>query len=253
MTAVVLSPEHGPTWSAGDRAPLLRWLIFTGATIFAAILLWRYGLIRLMIVSDRTYLSSLIALIYVGASLHCLWRTIVVSREGDAGRRVAARIESGGADVAALDPSAAIPPGLIAEHIRDLAMKARTQGRGRLDQTLLLRSLADRLRGSNGFGAFASDTVIKLGLLGTIIGFIIMLAPIATLDAADKVAMKSSMGLMSDGMAVAMYTTLAGLIGSILVRIQYYMLDAATQRVFSDTVMLTETHVIPALERQHDG
>ena len=89
---------------------------------------------------------------------------------------------------------------------------------------------------------------MKLGLLGTIIGFIIMLAPIATLDAADKAAMKTSMGLMSDGMAVAMYTTLAGLIGSILVRIQYYMLDAATQRVFSDAVMLTETHVTPVLE-----
>ena len=85
---------------------------------------------------------------------------------------------------------------------------------------------------------------------GTIIGFIIMLAPIASLDAADKVAMKSSMGLMSDGMAVAMYTTLAGLIGSILVRIQYYMLDSATQRVFSDAVVLTETHVTPALERR---
>jgi len=256
MTAVVLSPEHGPTWSAGDRAPLLRWLIFTGATIFAAILLWRYGLIRLMIVSDRTYLSSLIALIYVGASLHCLWRTIwrtiVVSREGDAGRRVAARIESGGADVAALDPSVVLPPGLIAEHIRDLAMKARTQGRGRLDQTLLLRSLADRLRGSNGFGAFASDTVIKLGLLGTIIGFIIMLAPIAGLDASDKSMMKSSMGLMSDGMAVAMYTTLAGLVGSILLKIQYYMLDNATAKVFSRAVTLTETRVVPALERAHD-
>ena len=65
MTAVALSPQHGPTWSAADRAPLLRWLIFTGATVFAAVLLWRYGLIRLMIVSDRTYLSSVIALIYV--------------------------------------------------------------------------------------------------------------------------------------------------------------------------------------------
>ena len=54
-------------------------------------------------------------------------------------------------------------------------------------------------------------------------------------------------------MAVAMYTTLAGLVGSILVRIQYYMLDAATQRVFSDAVTLTETRVTPALERRHDG
>ena len=252
MTAVALSPEPQRAWSGADRAPLLRWLIFTGATVFAAILLWRYGLLRLMVVSDRTYLSSVIALIYVGASLHCLWRTIVISREGDAGQRVAARIETGGADVAALEPSAALPDGLIADHIRDLAMKARTQGRGRLDQTLLLRSLADRLRGSNGFGAFASDTVMKLGLLGTIIGFIIMLAPIAGLDASDKSMMKSSMGLMSDGMAVAMYTTLAGLVGSILLKIQYYMLDNATAKVFSRAVTLTETRVVPALERAHD-
>jgi len=54
-------------------------------------------------------------------------------------------------------------------------------------------------------------------------------------------------------MAVAMYTTLAGLVGSILVRIQYYMLDAATQQVFSDAVTLTETRVTPALERQNHG
>src|SRR5580692_436587 len=101
MTAVVLSPEPERAWSGADRAPLLRWLIFTGATVFAGILLWRYGLLRLMVVSDRTYLSSVIALIYVGASLHCLWRTIAVSREDDAGQRVAARIETGGADLAA--------------------------------------------------------------------------------------------------------------------------------------------------------
>src|ERR1700693_6466059 len=114
MTAVVLSPEPGRAWSPADRAPLLRWLIFTGATVFAAILLWRYGLLRLMVVSDRTYLSSVIALIYVGASLHCLWRTIFSSREGDAGRQVEARIERGGADVAAVESSAALPDGLIA-------------------------------------------------------------------------------------------------------------------------------------------
>ena len=92
MTAVVISPERAPAWSTADRAPLLRWLIFTGATVFAAILLWSYDLIRLMIASDRTYLSALIALIYVGTSLHCLWRTIVNSREGDAGWRAASEI-----------------------------------------------------------------------------------------------------------------------------------------------------------------
>ena len=203
-------------------------MIFTGASAFAAVLLWQYGLIHLMVVSDRTYISSIIAALYVVASLHCLWRTIVdrprrrcrpPRRAPDRGRRGEFR----------RGPGNALPDGLIADHIRDLARKARTQGAGHLDQTLLLRSLADRLRGSNGFGAFASDTLIKLGLLGTIIGFIIMLAPIAGLDAADRTLLKSSMGLMGDGMAVAMYTTLAGLVGSILLKIQYYMLDAATR------------------------
>ena len=153
----------------------------------------------------------------------------------------------GGADAADLDSSAALPDGLIAEHIRDLALKARTQGRGRLDQTLLLRSLADRLRGSNGFGSFASDTVMKLGLLGTIIGFIIMLAPIAGLDVERQVDDEILDGPDERGMAVAMYTTLAGLVGSILLKIQYYMLDSATAKVFSRAVTLTETRVVPAL------
>src|ERR1700682_4937464 len=67
--------------SCGGRGPLLRWLVFTGLIVFACVLLWRFGLIRQMVASDRTYLSSVIGLLYVAASLHCLWRTIVISRE----------------------------------------------------------------------------------------------------------------------------------------------------------------------------
>ena len=29
-----------------DRAPLLHWMIFTGLCLFAAVLLWHYGLVR---------------------------------------------------------------------------------------------------------------------------------------------------------------------------------------------------------------
>jgi len=252
MTTISSAEIALPARETPERGPLLLWMIFTGLSIFAAVLLWRYGFIHLMVASDRTYISSLIAVLYIVTCFHCFWRTRAIAREAEMARRGRAILSAEGAK--ALEAGArALPAGLVTDHIRSLVTKAETQGAGPIDQTLLLRSLADRLRGSNGFGAFVSDTLMKLGLLGTIIGFIIMLAPIAGLDAADKVAMKSSMGLMSDGMAVAMYTTLAGLVGSILVRIQYYMLDAATQRVFSDAVMLTETRVTPALERRHDG
>jgi hypothetical protein len=65
--------------------------------------------------------------------------------------------------------------------------------------------------------------------------------------------MKLSMGLMSDGMAVAMYTTLAGLIGSILVQTQYYMLDEATAKLFALATDLTEVFVVSSLERAQNG
>src|SRR6476646_11173269 len=236
-----------------ERGVLLLWMIFTGLSIFAVFLLWRYGLIHLMVASDRTYISSLIAVLYLITCGHCFWRTCAIAREGDVARGCRAVLSAPDVAKALAADARGLPGGLVSDHIRSLVTKAGAQATGRVDQTLLLRTLADRLRGSNGFGAFVSDTLMKLGLLGTIVGFIIMLAPIAGLDAADKVAMRSSMGLMSDGMAVAMYTTLAGLIGSILVRIQYYMLDTATQRVFSDTVMLTETYVTPVLERKGSG
>ena len=256
MSATASAETASSGADTSERSVLLLWMIFTGLSVFAVVLLWRYGLLHLMVSSDRTYISSVIAVLYFVTCFHCFWRTRAIAREGEITRRCRAILSAPGG-ARGLDDARALPGGLVPDHIRNLVRKAQAQAAGRIDQTLLLRSLADRLRGSNGFGAFVSDTLMKLGLLGTIIGFIIMLAPIATLDAADKAAMKTSMGLMSDGMAVAMYTTLAGLIGSILVRIQYYMLDAATQRVFSDAVMLTETHVTPVLEavleRHHDG
>jgi hypothetical protein len=244
---------------ATDRAPLLRWLIFTGICAFGFVVVWHYGLFHLMLTSDKTRLSLIITILYALTTLHCLWRTHAISQEIDATQRLRAIIERGsrsftvaGRNVLTEDGTR-LPAGRVTEHIRNLVLKSGLQGRHRLDQTLLLRGLADALRGPNQLGSFASDSLMKLGLLGTIIGFIMMLAPIAGLDAGDRLAMKTSMGVMSDGMAVAMYTTLTGLIGSILIKIQYYMLDDATARLFSLATDVTEVFVVSVLERGQDG
>jgi len=220
--------------------PLLPWLIFTGLTFFAFILLWYFGLIQRMISEDRTTISSLIVVLYIASSLHCLWRILAIAREAKAAQKTGQAVLRDGV--------AAPGTGLVAIHIRDLVIKARHQGGKRVDQTLLLRVLAERLRGSNAFGTFASDTLMKFGLLGTIIGFIMMLAPIGALDPENKAAIRSSMSLMSEGMAVAMYTTLAGLAASILLKVQYSMLDSATSKIFAFAVDLTEVHVVSVLE-----
>jgi hypothetical protein len=243
-----------------DHLPLLRWLIFTGVCVFAFVLAWHFGLVRMMINGDKTYISIIIGVLYVLSSLHCLSRTAAISRELDRAHRVLALVSNGepqlkvdGTEVVTTQGTK-LPHGEVTSHIRNLLLKARLQGdEHRLDQTLLLRGLADALRGPNQLGSYAGDALMKLGLLGTIIGFIMMLAPIAGLDAGDRASVKTSMGLMSDGMAVAMYTTLTGLIGSILVQTQYYMLDEATAKLFALATDLTEVFVVSALERAPDG
>jgi hypothetical protein len=254
MTVQILERDF-PT----DHLPLLRWLMFTGVCAFGVVLAWHYGLFQLMLASDKTYISAIILVLYIAASIHCFMRTVVISRELDAATRVAALVnrEVSGFTVAGPNVMTAdgtrLPPGQVTGHIRNLILKARLQGHHRLDQTLLLRGLADALRGPNQLGSFASDALMKLGLLGTIVGFILMLAPIAGLDAADRASVKSSMGLMSDGMAVAMYTTLSGLVGSILLQTQYYLLDDATAKLFALATDLTEVFVVSVLEREQDG
>src|SRR3954447_25512847 len=99
-----------------ERSVLLLWMIFTGLSIFAAFLLWRYGLIHLMVVSDRTYISSVIAALYVITCCHCFWRTRAIAREG----RVASgcrAVLSGPDGAKALDADARVlPGGLVADH-----------------------------------------------------------------------------------------------------------------------------------------
>ncbi len=49
------SAEIAPSGAdTSERSVLLLWMIFTGLSVFAVVLLWRYGLLHLMVSSDRT-------------------------------------------------------------------------------------------------------------------------------------------------------------------------------------------------------
>ena len=250
----------GSQLASRDYFPLLRWMIFTGVTLFGFAIAWRYSLFELMTAQDRSGISMFICILYIAISGHCLTCIVAISREINTAHRVRDRIinevnayRTEGRRVVT-DDGAALPAGRITDYIRNLVVKAEKQGRQRrLDQTLLLRGLADKLRSPMQFGAFAGDALLKLGLLGTIVGFILMLFPLASLENFDAASMKSSMKVMSGGMAVAMYTTLAGLVGSILVKAQYYILDNASAYLFDVTTDLTEVFVVSTLEREAHG
>lgn len=75
-------------------------------------------------------------------------------------------------------------------------------------------------------GHFIADHLLTLGLVGTVIGFIYMLGTtFANIDITQIASLKGALVNMSLGMSTALYTTVSGLICSLLLKIQLLNLD----------------------------
>ena len=90
-------------------------------------------------------------------------------------------------------------------------------------------------------GFFVSDLLLKLGIIGTVIGFIIMLSSLSAIDEMNLSKMNNLLLSMSTGMKVALYTTLTGLIGSILLSIQYNFLESKIN-IFINKAVSKDSH-----------
>lgn len=238
-----------------DFHVLLTWLILTGVIVFGFVVAWQLGLVRLIFDSDRSGISVLIFSIYVAFSGHCFWLALGLSTEWTMVRRGQALIVANDENLVLSDDDKIVvggtelPPCVMTDHIRNLVLKAVRHEEPRLDQTLLIQNLAERLRNKQSIGWFVSDALVKLGLLGTIIGFILMLEPVASIENFDVEHLKRALTAMTGGMAVALFTTLTGLIGSTLLKLQYQIIDKATISLADEITEITEVHVVSILGR----
>ena len=74
-------------------------------------------------------------------------------------------------------------------------------------------------------GWFVSDLFFTIGMVGTVIGFIVMLSGFDSIDFSNPDTTKQMISSLGAGMSTALYTTLTGLICSILLKIQCFMLN----------------------------
>jgi hypothetical protein len=237
-----------------DFLPFLRWLIVMCLTAVGVGVLWQLGLIRLMFQTDRTRISSVILALFALTSLHCLTQTCIVSREMIAVRRFRYRMLRGGlARLTYEHPGGLGETSLITHHVGNLIAKGKAQKGRRIDQTLLLRALADRIRSREKLGLFVSEALLRLALLGTAVGFILMLIPIAGLLAFDAESLRKALAGMSGGMATALNITVTGIATALVLKLEYFFLDRALADLLDGITEVTEVHVISALEGQVDG
>ena len=170
--------------------------------VFAFYLLFDLGLLNLIFESDKSKISILILFIYTAATLH--WFFLAWQLDGE---------QKG--------------DGKVSDFLN--ASNSKTE----LERQNLLNILGDQLSNRHALGHMTSDILLKLGLTGTVVGFILMLLPIGDMKDFDPQKIQPLLSSMSGGMAVALYTTLSGLVTSTILKFQYFLLDASLSKLIN--------------------
>lgn len=94
--------------------------------------------------------------------------------------------------------------------------------------------LAERTHGPHETAWWFASAAIKLGLLGTVVGFIIMATQIANSKVFELAEIQALLQQMTAGMAIALYTTLVGLIANLWMGFLLLVLDRSADALAAD-------------------
>ncbi len=211
----------------------LLWLQSQVVMLFAGWLLWDFGLLGKLLAEDVTRISSVALLLFIGSSAYCGYRAWWLSREFDALPRVKS------------SSSEPLQPGRLGSDYLQVL------GPDDAENAIAAEVLAERAKGSHQTAWFLAGVLVKLGLLGTVVGFILMLGSVSGLENLDTSDIKELMQQMTTGMGVAMNTTLVGLVCSMLLGGQCLLLDRAADRLVVDTLCLGQLGERPSGESGH--
>ena len=81
---------------------------------------------------------------------------------------------------------------------------------------------------------FTSDLCLTVGMMGTVIGFIMMLSGFKDVDVSEVKTIQTLVKNLGSGMSTALYTTLSGLVCGSVLKIQYFNLNQAVNKVYSN-------------------
>jgi hypothetical protein len=188
---------------------LLKSSLALGVIIFFTYLIFDLGLLSLIIASDQSKISLIILALYYLATAHWYYLSFSLDKE----------IE-----------------GLNSEDASSSVLLTKLKyfdGNDQQKSTNYLSILEDELANRHALGYMIVDILLKLGLTGTVIGFILMLLPIGEIKDFDPQIIQQLLSKMSGGMAVALYTTLTGLVTSTLLKLQYFLLDTSLTGLFN--------------------
>lgn len=257
MTAEAHSNDETPQQQAWYRLlrnqsfdGVFRWILLAALICFGAVILWDYGFLGYLFSNDTSGISSLIIAVFTGFSLYCIYAIVDASRDLRTLETISAKLETGDKLTHAPEEvrignrtiSAARPLGGF---LHDASIKLETDPEGGLET--LMQVFSAQMRRGGRLGIFVADVLYKMGMLGTVIGFIAMLVSMRDLGEFDVETMRMALQQMTGGMAIALLTTITGLVCGVLLRLEFNILDNVSTRIVMRTVRLSELFLAPKI------
>jgi hypothetical protein len=176
------------------------WLAMMGATLFMAWWLRERGAWAALVAGDPTGISVGTTVLSVIVSLWIGWRVKQIAEQSR--------------------PHSLWREAWRSEHARNGDLATQT--------------LAERTHGPHETAWWFTSATIKLGLLGTVVGFIVMASQIGDMPSLDFDQVQVLLKRMTQGMAIALYTTLVGLIANLWLGLQLMLLDRLADQLAAD-------------------
>ena len=112
-------------------------------------------------------------------------------------------------------------------------------------RALLASSLRLRLASRIAPIRHLANSLVLLGLIGTVIGFIIALSGVRPEVVSDVNAIGPMVSTLITGMSVALYTTLVGSLLNVWLMVNVRLLESGTVKLLTATIELGERHARP--------
>lgn len=228
----------------GAYDAVLKWVLLMALIVIGAVVSYDYGLLSYLFEADRSKITVLIAVLYVAFSAHCLWILVELAREYRRALRLKATLAA-----ATRLPDLPSAGGLIDSYVADVVRSREHPSQIEGNAHLLMMSLGASFRRRTRIGSYGADVLYKLGMLGTMVGFVMMLNSMGDLSSFDVDTLRGALQKMIAGMAVSLLTTIAGLIGGMLLRLEYNIADALVTDISQTAVSFTEVSLLPLLAR----
>jgi hypothetical protein len=120
---------------------------------------------------------------------------------------------------------------------------ANVSGRSAESRTINANLLRNRLGNHIVIVRQIADSLVFLGLVGTVIGFIVALSGVDPQASAQLDEVASMVATLVAGMSIALYTTLVGAVSHLWLMINYRLLATGTSNLFNAIVELGEQRV----------